>query len=299
MTIINQTGVRAIRFEDLSEDYSESDDAKRPFLDRRLTVEQEARLDDHQRFWRDNGYLVLKNFIPTDVVDGYCKVREAFGRPEGWGPVPYLYHDEVKDFCLYRPLVDVLEKLLGDRVILHLNLTGWVTTERAWHQDDYLNPPNVHGSYLAVWAALDTIHPDCGPFEFFPGSHRWRTLTQKNVRANLPPEQAAAEGLPGQTGHWTYFSENMIADAAADYAARQNVQSETFLGNKGDVLIWHGCLLHRGSKANQPGMQRKALIAHYSGVDNRTDFPRDQTLTCERTGGLYQRFDLPLTAGGL
>ena len=31
--------------------------------------------------------------------------------------------------------------------------------------------------------------------------------------------------------------------------------------------------MHRGSYANVPGMQRKALISHYSGVTHRIDMP--------------------------
>jgi hypothetical protein len=41
-------------------------------------------------------------------------------------------------------------------------------------------------------------------------------------------------------------------------------------------------------------MLRKCLIAHYSGVTNREDFPREHTKVYSKTGGLYQHFDLPL-----
>jgi hypothetical protein len=295
MKIKNPFRQRAIRFEDLSVDYNQLNDSERPYLDRRLTAAQETALDDHQQFWRKNGYLILKGFMPAEIVDSYCAVREAFGRPEGWGPVPYLYHDEIKNFCLYRPLLDVLEKLIGDRVILHLNLTSWVSTERDWHQDDYLNPPFIRGSYLAMWAALDKISPDSGPFEFIPGSHRWPTLTQEKVKAHLPPEQAAEDGQPGQSGHWARYSEKMIHDATLEYISRKGGEVKRFLGEKGDVLIWHGCLLHRGSKPTQPGAVRKSLIAHYSGATNRKDFPPQFTRTYEKTGGRYQHFDVPLT----
>jgi hypothetical protein len=290
----NRSPARTARFEDLSLDYAEIDDTVRPYLDRRMSAEEEAKLDDQQRFWRENGYLLLKGFMPNELVDAYCRVREAFGRPGGWGPVPYLYHDEIKDFCLYRPLIDVLEKLLGDRVVLHLNLTGWVSTERDWHQDVYLNPLFVNGSYLAIWAALDTISPDSGPFEFVPGSHRWRVLTQERVKAALPPDQAAERAVFGQEEPWIRHSERMNHDAAIEYIQRKQTKVEQFLGNKGDILIWHGCLLHRGSPPRIPGTLRKSLIAHYSGVTNRKDFPAANRRKYRKTGGFYQHFDIPL-----
>ena len=284
----------AARFEDLSEDYTKYADNDRPYLDRMLTPAEEAALDPQQKSWRDNGYLILERFMPEEIVDAYVRVRAAFPHPGGWGPVPYLYHDEIKDFCLYKPLVAILEKLVGDRVILHLNLTGWVSTQRNWHQDDYLNPPCVRGSYLAIWGALDTIHPDCGPFEYVPGSHRWRVLSREKVLARLDPVEAAQAGAPGDKGHWASYSEKMVSDAAEDYIARKGGTVKPFLGHKGDVLIWHGCLLHRGSLPKIPGMPRRTLIAHYSGVTNREDFAKEHTKVYAKTGGLYQHFDLPL-----
>lgn len=47
----------------------------------------------------------------------------------------------------------------------------------------------------------------------------------------------------------------------------------THLPNRGDVLVWHGRLLHRGSRAVVPGAYRPALIAHYSGIRHREDMP--------------------------
>ena len=51
-------------------------------------------------------------------------------------------------------------------MVLHLNLTGWISSERNWHQDDYLNSAEINGWYLAVWMALDDVSPNSGPFQF-------------------------------------------------------------------------------------------------------------------------------------
>lgn len=281
------------RFEDLSVDYTALDQERRPWLDRPMGWMRARMLSSRHRAWRENGYVILKNFLPDDLIDAYCRLRAAYDNPRGWGPVAYVHHDEIKDVCLYKPLVDVLEGLLGDRVILHLNLTGWVSSERNWHQDDYLNPPAVRGSYLAVWMALDDIHPDCGPFEYVPGSHRWRVLSGEKVRAQLPEDQARQLGGTHDAGHWASYSQEMVSGAAERYIAERGGEVKQFLGQRGDVLIWHGCLLHRGSPPRVPGMLRKSLIAHYSGEKNREDFRRDLTRTY-KTGGLYQWFPMPL-----
>ena len=69
--------------------------------------------------------------------------------------------------------MDKIEMLIGTPMGLNLALTGWRSTTRTWHQDDYLNPPYINCHYAAVWIALEDIDPDCGMFEFVPGSHKW------------------------------------------------------------------------------------------------------------------------------
>jgi ectoine hydroxylase-related dioxygenase (phytanoyl-CoA dioxygenase family) len=56
----------------------------------------------------------------------------------------------------------------------------------------------------------------------------------------------------------------------------------THLPERGDVLLWHSRLLHRGSIANTPGLMRKSLIAHYSGINHRQDM-----LPAVKHGGGY------------
>ena len=77
--------------------------------------------------------------------------------------------------------------------MLHLVLSGWVSSERTWHQDDYLNPDFVNSHYAAVWVALRDISPDCGPFQFVRGSHKWPLTRRDKVLANCPVKTTAAD----------------------------------------------------------------------------------------------------------
>ena len=117
----------------------------------------------------------------------------------------------MRDIALYEPLRRVVNALIGDEMILHLNLTGWVGPERGEVQDDYLNGPNVNGWYLATWVALDDVHPDAGPFEYIPGSHRWPVLRRDLVMRLMTPEQREADTRSPQS-LWAVFTQNAIAD---------------------------------------------------------------------------------------
>jgi 2-polyprenyl-3-methyl-5-hydroxy-6-metoxy-1,4-benzoquinol methylase len=248
------------------EDVSDAvDDQDLPPLDRRSV--NEASLTGEQRAWRENGYLVSPGLIPDRLIDRYCEVRRLVSHEVGYASsTPYMDVPEIRDLCLYEPLADLLEHLLGEPMGLHLNLTGWVSTERDWHQDDYLNPPQVNGHYAGVWIALDRISPDSGPFEFVPGSHRWPIIRQAKVLRLLGYEN-------GDDPYWPWESERLLTPFFEQEIERQRLQPQRFVADKGDVLIWHSRLVHRGSRPERPGVERRSIISHFSAVRFRTDMP--------------------------
>jgi ectoine hydroxylase-related dioxygenase (phytanoyl-CoA dioxygenase family) len=173
---------------------------------------------------------------------------------------------EIKDLCLHKPLCDKLEELIGEPMSMHLNLMGWISTERNWHQDDYLNPPGVDGWYVTVWMALDDIHPNAGPFEYVPGSHKWDLVRRNKVLKYLTPEEA-------KKNSWPKTSERFLTRLFEEQVASKGVESKKFIAVKGDVLIWHSRLMHRGSNPVDKDLTRKTIITHYCGINHRSDMP--------------------------
>lgn len=218
--------------------------------------------------WNDDGFVIKKKLIPENLMEAYeeCWLRNNITRPRGWDYcTPYRDHKEVLDILSYKGLHDTMEELIGEPAGVHLNLTGWVTTTRDWHQDTYLNPPHVGDYYVAVWIALETIHPDSGPFQMIPGSHRWPVVTQEKILAALEPHE--------RNHFWPTHSERILTPLFTEEIAKRDAEIRTHLPERGDVLFWHGRLLHRGSLANVPDKRRKSLIAHYSGIHHRQDMP--------------------------
>ena len=274
-----------ITFDELSE---QLDPGLLPPLDRPGIDEQ--RLTPEQLSWRRDGVVELRGFLPDALVDAYIARRSEIG-PLGWlDPTPYLRVPELRDLALYPPMMAIMESLLSEPMMLHLALTGWVSSERAWHQDDYLNPPFVASWYAAVWIALDDIHPDSGPFEYLPGSHHWGLLRRDKVMTFLTDEELTRK--EALTGHnqWEKYAERFVTPAVDRQIAQSGLSTRQFLGRKGDVLIWHGRLMHRGSKPNVPNMPRRSLITHYSGINHRTDMPNRAQ---HEGGGSYALFDNP------
>jgi hypothetical protein len=260
------------------------DDGLVPPLDRAEC--DESALTENQRKWRRDGYLILEKFFPDDMLDAYSAERWRL-RPklQSWScPVVYMHVPEARALCTHGALSAILEELIGEPMGLHLNLTGWISTERNWHQDDYLNPPFLNSYYLAVWIALDDIPAESGPFEYVPGSHRWPLLRAEKVREFLP--------LHMRFSSWPTWSQHFVAPACEEEIERRGAKVERFLAKKGDVMIWHGRLLHRGSPPQDKTIPRKALIAHYSSIKRRPDF--SEPLRDGEDGGWYFPFDMPL-----
>jgi hypothetical protein len=274
----------AITFDQLSEHL---DPSLLPHLDQ-PTVD-ESTLTPEQLSWRRDGVVVLPRLLPDHLIDAYIEARKDIA-PAGWlMATPYLHVPALRDLALYPPLMAVMQSLIGEPMMLHLALTGWISTERDWHQDDYLNPPFVACWYAAVWMALDDIHPDSGPFEYVPGSHRWPLMRGEKVRSFLSEEELTrANPLTGLV-NWEKFSERFTTPAIENKIRDSGAPVTRFLARRGDVLIWHGSLMHRGSLARVPGMPRRSLITHYSGINHRPDMlDRRQT----EAGHDYAWFDL-------
>lgn len=218
--------------------------------------------------WREQGYVIWQDFLPDDLMDAYARAYgEANLGPHGWPHVtPYMDCPELLDLCCYSALAAALREIVGEPMGVHLNLTGWVSTERNWHQDCYLNPPGVADHYAAVWMALEDIDPRSGPFEFVPGSHLWGEITRERALSFLEPHER-------EDPNWPKTTERFLTEAVEAEIAERGAPVRRFLAERGDVLIWHSRLIHRGSPPEVPGMQRKALIAHYSGIGARPDMP--------------------------
>jgi hypothetical protein len=280
-------------FADLSE---QPDPSLIPPLDR--PDFDESALTPDQATWRRDGVVIKRGFIPPELLDPYIRRRlqlqdESTDKHRlGWSSgAPYQHVPELRAVCLYPPLMKLMEHLVGERMLLHLNLTGWISTERNWHQDDYLNPAHVNSWYAAVWIALGTIRADAGPFEYIPGSHRWPLLRQNKVKQWMAPEERTRRAAETGAETWPKDSERFVVPAIEAEIAARGGRPEQFLGEMGDVLIWHGRLMHRGTKATSFDDWRPALIVHYSGINHRADMTQRAT---DENGFDYAVFDTPL-----
>lgn len=233
----------------------------------------QSTLTNNQRIYAAQGCLVLRKFIPDDLIDAYIELRERLSLGQGQFPdsTPYVEHQEVRDISCYKPLLDIIRELHAAEMGLIFNLTGFTSTQRGWHQDAYLDRDSAVPR-LAAWFACGRIDADQGPFEYVPGSHRWMALSNERINQFLKPDYQWPNGHRAKQGGvpaWGRISEAFIDPSVFSKIERDNARIMHFTADKGDVLLWYGRTMHRGSPPTRKGATRPGLIAHYAPIFER------------------------------
>jgi ectoine hydroxylase-related dioxygenase (phytanoyl-CoA dioxygenase family) len=132
------------------------------------------------------------------------------------------------------------------------------------------------GQLAAAWIPLEDIQAEAGPLVYYKGSH-----------------------LPDQLGFYDWGQGSILASRDADSSIfagytkhleeivrSRGLQPSIFLPKRGDLLIWHGALIHGGTPMLNPGLTRRSFICHYTSMASHKQAQRF------RVGNGYS-FDLP------
>jgi ectoine hydroxylase-related dioxygenase (phytanoyl-CoA dioxygenase family) len=150
----------------------------------------------------------------------------------------------------HRGLRDLVTRLLGRTARPFAAINFMSGSQQRLHQDMAVFHIYPHDYLVGAWIACEDISAESGPLVLRPGSHR----------AGMFP------------GFADYPQTNLrTADAALDAAYQAWVDatavrypSHEFLARKGDVLLWHGMLMHGGAPVRRRGTTRKSMVLHYT-----------------------------------
>lgn len=110
------------------------------------------------------------------------------------------------------------------------------------------------GQMVASWLALETIHPDSGPLQVYPGSHLgglWDYL-------QLGVSQFTNEMYYAKAGRTSY-------ELKLEAAIRANGLNATLASGmtRGTSLVWAASLLHGGGAVHDERRTRLSQVTHY------------------------------------
>ncbi|HLY39531.1 MAG TPA: phytanoyl-CoA dioxygenase family protein [Candidatus Binatia bacterium] len=149
-----------------------------------------------------------------------------------------------------RQLAGLTSRLFGRhaRPIAAINfMTG---SEQDLHQDMAVFHIWPRNYLIGAWIACEDIADASGPLVFYPGSHRapffpgFNDYPQTNLRTADPDTARRYQAY--------------VDDLATRFERRE------FKARKGQVLLWHGMLIHGGAPIARRGTSRKSMAIHYS-----------------------------------
>ncbi len=163
----------------------------------------------------------------------------------------------VTQMALNPRVLTVLDFLFRGETVLYSTLAFELGSQQRLHRDCphfYTNPRNM---FFGVWHALEDVHPDAGPLQYFVGGHRVRDIAGSEISGRRG--KSAEEFSPAD---YDAFLDEYDAQVSA-LCEGDHAPVEQALIRKGDVLIWHPLLPHGGAPANDPSRTRRSLVGHY------------------------------------
>jgi hypothetical protein len=220
------------------------------------------------RQWAEDGYIIIRGMFRPEQLDAAWASYEAaiesgtFGNQKQRDPLsgaytarilnPHLHIEAFKGVLNDPQAVRVVGMLLGADALPFQTIAGHLGSQQKAHSDSIHMTTYPEGFLAANWIAFEDIHPDSGPLEFYPGSHRLPYIYSRDCGIGLD------EGRAGYDAYQAKY-EPAVQQALRD----SGLKPEYFTCRKGDVLFWHANLLHGGSLIRNGTLTRKALVCHY------------------------------------
>jgi hypothetical protein len=159
----------------------------------------------------------------------------------------HLWFDRAGELVFPPPVLRFLTQIYERPPVAFQTLTMRKGSEEGLHIDTgpltLTEPMSLAGS----WVALEDVQPLSGEFQFVPGSHRLPELLHHGT---------------GKGHNYDYDEYGKILTTTMRLCEERGLQTKTFPAKKGDVLIWHGDLMHGGAPIQDFARTRLSLIAH-------------------------------------
>ena len=219
-----------------------------------------------REFYQSNGYHIEEQlFSPKEVTllrEHYTKLREQGqcplddGDPDFFSPDPlkryprlmhmHRWDDTSLKWLLDERLNNVLTELLEEaplavQTMLYFKPPG--ARGQALHQDQFYLRAKP-GTCIAAWMALEDSDEENGCMQVVPGSHLWPLLCVEKADTTKSFTDIQVPLKPGTS------SAPMIMKA-------------------GDVLFFHGMVVHGSFPNTSKARFRRALIGHYITSQSR------------------------------
>ncbi|MPY72055.1 MAG: phytanoyl-CoA dioxygenase family protein [Alphaproteobacteria bacterium] len=252
-------------------------------------------------YYRENGYVVLRNLIPADhcaAVGGWFDVevkpstgyiyRQTTANPERhvfsqgghmMNPILNIQSLDQRCFANFRAagltlmtlpaLQAAVRQLIGENPTLVQSMFFEGNPVTWAHQDTYYLDGERPGSMVGAWIALEDIDAGAGRFFIYPGSHR---LTIQRHSGEI--------GIA--------YHHDRYKDLVVDMICLRELECRAPALRRGDVLFWSSRSIHGSLPTTRPECSRRSVTAHFIPESSRLlQFQsRVQRLSLQRICGM-------------
>ncbi|HEV2641581.1 MAG TPA: phytanoyl-CoA dioxygenase family protein [Candidatus Elarobacter sp.] len=220
------------------------------------------------RAWARDGFVVIPAFVDEGRIDAAWDAYERAlaerrvvpdAEPTAADPLPgrtlnpHTAVPEIDRLLNDPALVEIVSVMLGADALPFQTIVGHKASEQREHSDAIHMTTYPLGYLAASWLALEDIAPESGPLVYYPGSHRLPYVFSEDVEISDDDFRNAGYGPYAQR------YEPRITQLIAEHA----LQPRYFAPRKGDLLLWHGNLIHGGAPRARIGTSRRALVCHF------------------------------------
>jgi len=214
-----------------------------------------------KQYFDDQGYLLLRNVIPHELCDRVNAYMWA--ARDGTRAVNYTsaadgdnsinqsheYEPLMMDLARHPPVPQVLRSLLGFDAAICQSLYMFRALKNPAHQDEFFLPPKP-GPLVAAWMALQDVRVEDGAMLVIPRSHLGPAILAQNIE-----------------GHW--WEDDQVKEAYYDRITQicGDAQPTPIEMTKGDILFFHGRLIHTAVGKAESGRARLTYACHYHRAD--------------------------------
>jgi len=131
------------------------------------------------------------------------------------------------------------------------------SSQQAIHQDFPWVTSQIPSHLAAAWIPFEDVDANSGPLVYYPGSHR------------MPKFDFGKTGILFKRGESLMDPEKDFSNYLDKTLKQNKLEGEILLIKKGDILIWHGGLVHGGTPIKESTKTRKSLVVHYSSVSGQ------------------------------
>jgi phytanoyl-CoA hydroxylase len=269
-----------------------------PWYDRRDAHEILSRRSGLSEFqiqllgkWVDDGYIILKDTVDVDLIDrmvadldalwdaetsfNELQIEEVRITPDASPGVSHKdllslapeRRRQLRDHSTWRvhgfnrfssasqaifeseAIKNWCSMVFGEQALPQYTINFMYGSRQELHQDTCVFHVHPKNYLIGAWLACEDIHPDSGPLIYYPGSHKeplypkFDNYPQTNLRTCNPSETTV------------YY--DWLKRISGKY------QKEQYIARKGDILLWHGQLIHGGDTVVNPALSRKSYVCHY------------------------------------